>query len=33
MTIDGEVHDAGPIPLVDDGREHSVELRVGGKPL
>jgi cyclic beta-1,2-glucan synthetase len=33
LTIDGKAHEAGPIPLVDDGREHSVELRVGGKPL
>jgi cellobiose phosphorylase len=33
LTIDGEVHETGPIPLADDGREHSVELRVGGKPL
>jgi len=30
MTIDGEAHPAGAIPLVDDGREHTVELRLGG---
>uniref|UniRef100_Q02AN2 Glycosyltransferase 36 n=1 Tax=Solibacter usitatus (strain Ellin6076) TaxID=234267 RepID=Q02AN2_SOLUE len=33
LTIDGEVHEAGPIGLVDDGREHRVEVRLGGKPL
>jgi cellobiose phosphorylase len=30
MTIDGEAHAPGAIPLVDDGREHTVELRLGG---
>jgi cyclic beta-1,2-glucan synthetase len=30
MTIDGEVQVGGPIPLVDDGREHVVEVRLGG---
>jgi len=30
MTIDGETRAAGAIPMVDDRREHTVELRVGG---
>jgi cyclic beta-1,2-glucan synthetase len=30
MTIDGEVRDGGPIPLVDDGREHMVAVSLGG---
>ena len=29
MTIDGEVREGGPIPMVDDGREHVVEVRLG----
>jgi cyclic beta-1,2-glucan synthetase len=29
MTIDGEPLPGGAIPLVDDGREHTVELRLG----
>jgi hypothetical protein len=28
MTIDGEVLEGSAIPLVDDGREHTVELRL-----
>ncbi len=30
MTIDGEAHAGSAIPLVDDGRDHTVELRLGG---
>jgi cellobiose phosphorylase len=30
MTIDGEPRAGSAIPLVDDGREHTVELRLGG---
>jgi cyclic beta-1,2-glucan synthetase len=30
MTIDGEARDGVAIPLVDDGRDHLVELRLGG---
>jgi cellobiose phosphorylase len=33
LTIDGEVHEPGPIGLADDRREHSVELRLGGEQL
>jgi cellobiose phosphorylase len=29
MTIDGETRAAGAIPLVDDRRDHTVELRLG----
>jgi cellobiose phosphorylase len=29
MTIDGEVREAGAIPMVDDRREHTVEMRLG----
>jgi len=29
MTIDGEVREGGAIPMVDDGREHTVEVRLG----
>ena len=28
MTIDGQAHPNGPIPLVDDGHDHAVEVRV-----
>jgi len=28
MTIDGETRAAGAIPMVDDKREHTVELRL-----
>jgi cellobiose phosphorylase len=30
MTIDGEWRTGGAIPMVDDGRDHTVELRLGG---
>ena len=30
MTIDGEARAGSAIPLVDDGRDHTVELRLGG---
>jgi cellobiose phosphorylase len=30
VTIDGEKRAGGAIPMVDDGREHTVELRLGG---
>ncbi len=29
VTIDGVARDGGAIPLVDDGREHTVELKLG----
>jgi hypothetical protein len=29
MTIDGEARAGSAIPLVDDRREHIVELRLG----
>jgi hypothetical protein len=29
MTIDGEVRESGAIPMVDDRREHTVEMRLG----
>ena len=28
ITIDGEAHPGDAIPLVDDHREHSVEVRL-----
>jgi hypothetical protein len=31
LTIDGEAHAGSAIPLVDDGRDHTVELRLGGE--
>jgi cellobiose phosphorylase len=30
LTIDGEAHAGSAIPLVDDHRDHVVELRLGG---
>ena len=30
LTIDGEAHAGSAIPLVDDHRDHTVELRLGG---
>ena len=30
VTIDGEARAGGTIPMVDDGRDHTVELRLGG---
>jgi cellobiose phosphorylase len=30
MTIDGEARSVGAIPMVDDGRDHTVEVRLGG---
>ena len=30
LTIDGEPRAGGAVPLVDDGREHLVELKLGG---
>ena len=30
LTIDGEARAGSAIPLVDDRREHTVELRLGG---
>jgi hypothetical protein len=32
MTIDGETRAGSAIPLVDDRRDHTVELRLGGEP-
>jgi hypothetical protein len=29
LTIDGEARPAGAIPLVDDGKDHVVEVRLG----
>ena len=29
LTIDGKALAGASIPLVDDGREHSVELKLG----
>jgi cellobiose phosphorylase len=31
VTIDGEVRADRAIPLVDDRRDHTVEVRLGGK--
>ena len=28
ITVDGEAHEGDAIPLVDDRREHSVEVRL-----
>jgi hypothetical protein len=32
MTIDGEAREGGAIPMVDDRREHVVEVRLGAAP-
>ena len=32
LTIDGEARAGSAIPLVDDRRDHTVELRLGGEP-
>ncbi len=32
MTIDGEVREGSAIPMVDDGRDHVVEVRLGSAP-
>ncbi len=33
ITLDGVAQDEPSIPLVDDGREHAVEVRLSGRPI
>ncbi|WP_373509986.1 glycosyl hydrolase family 65 protein [Thiocapsa sp.] len=33
ITLDGVAQDGPGIPVVDDGREHAVEVMLSGRPI